>query len=129
MRLFRSIIFITVVTVLALAYVHQQVELVKLSYAIGSKEIRLKDMLDHNGALGYDIDNLEAPSRLEGVLLAQKIDLIFPKRGHVIRMAKLKDNPRTMESMRSIGLERKVNIFGNLFDFFGQPREAQAKEK
>lgn len=129
MRLFRSIIFITVITVLALVYVHQQVELVKLSYAIGAKEKTLKDMLDHNGALGYNVDNLEAPSRLEGVLLAKKIDLIFPGRGDVVRVAKLNGNPRTVESTRSIGLERKVNILGNLFDFFGQPREAQAKEK
>ena len=55
MRLFKSIIPISFVTALALLYVHQQVELVKLSYAIEYKEKKVKDMLDRKGGLGYNI--------------------------------------------------------------------------
>ena len=128
MKLFKSVAFIMLITLIALIYVHQQVELVKLSYTIDSKERRLKDILDHNETLGYNIKNLEAPSRLEGVLLAQKIDIAFPKRDHVVRVARLNRVAKNGESIRAAGLERKVNIFG-IFDFFSPAREAQAREK
>ena len=128
MKLFKSIASIMLVTLIALIYVHQQVELVKLSYTIDSKERRFKDILDHNETLGYNIKNLEAPSRLEGVLLAQKIDIAFPNRDHVVRAAKLKVAAKSGESIRAVGLERKVNMFG-IFDFFSPGREAQAREK
>lgn len=128
MKLFRLAILIGFITGIALLYVHQQVELVKLSYAIECKEKKLKDVLDHNGSLGYNIDNLEAPSRLEGVLLAQKIDIAFPKRNHVVKVTKFASNSMRGEEAKSIGLERKVNILG-ILDFFGSAKEAQAKEK
>ncbi len=128
MKLLRSLILIAFITGMALLYVHQQVELVKLSYAIECKEKRLKDVLDHNDSLGYNISNLEAPSRLEGVLLAQKIDITFPKRNHVVKATKFASNFRRRDEAKSLGLERKVDILG-ILDFFGSAREAQAKEK
>ena len=128
MRLFKSVMVITFVTGLALLYVHQQVELVKLSYGIESKERTLRQMLDRKESLGYNIDNLEAPSRLEGVLLSRRIDIAFPGRDHVVKMAGLDSNVMHRGASRTLGLERKVNVFG-ILDFFGLAREAQAKEK
>ncbi|MBU0605284.1 MAG: hypothetical protein KKH77_03240, partial [Candidatus Omnitrophica bacterium] len=90
MRAIRVSIIIVSVTFVALLYVHQQVELVKLSYSIEIKEKALKDVLDHNEGLGYNIDNLEAPNRLEEALLAKKVEIAFPKRGHVVRLASSK---------------------------------------
>ena len=68
MRPFKSLIMISFLTLVALIYVHQQVELLKLSYAIDYKEKKLKDILDRKEVLGYNISNLEDPSRLEGIL-------------------------------------------------------------
>ena len=56
------------ITLVALVYVHQQIELIKLSYAIECKEKKLKEILDHNEGLGYNIENLEDPARLEQIL-------------------------------------------------------------
>ena len=81
---------VATVTLIALLYVHQQVELVKLSYVIECKEKRLKDALDRNEGLGYNIDDLEAPNRLEEALLARKVEVAFPKRGHVVQLASAK---------------------------------------
>ncbi|MBN2452820.1 MAG: hypothetical protein JXB40_00970 [Candidatus Omnitrophica bacterium] len=112
MRAFRTIGMIATVTLVALLYVHQQVELVKISYAIECKEKVLKDMLDRNEGLGYNIDNLEAPSRLEEVLLANRIEVAFPKRGHVIKMAS------TKRSGAGRPYRLKVSKGPDLFSFF-----------
>ena len=69
-RLFRYIGSIATVTIIALAYVHQQVELVKLGYAIDYKEKNLEYILDRVNGLEYNISDLEKPSRLESVLLS-----------------------------------------------------------
>ncbi len=87
MRAFRAVATIIIVTVISLLFVHQQVEMVKISYMIDVKEKTLKDILDHNEGLGYNIDNLESPSRLEEALLEKRIEVAFPKRGHVVRLA------------------------------------------
>lgn len=120
-------ISIAVVTLAALIYVHQQVELVKLSYAIDYKEKNLEDMLDRKQNLEYNINNLEAPSRLEKVLVSRKVDIAFPKRSQVVRAANYSHNTRS-SAIRAAGVERKVNRFG-IFEFFGLKAEAQAKEK
>ncbi len=128
MKLFRSLIIIMTVALVALVYVHQQVELVKLSYVLDSKGKKLKDMLDHKESLGYNIANLEDPTRLERILLAKKIDISFPKRDHVVKVAVTSKRMRAKESFRTAALERKGNISG-ILEFFGLRAEAQAREK
>lgn len=110
-------------TLVALLYVHQQVELVKLSYAIELKEKTLKDVLDHNEGLGYNIDNLEAPSRLEEALLAKKIEVAFPKRGHVVRLASSKYSGKDRRPY-TLKVSKKHDIFAFL-DFLTPKAEAQ----
>jgi hypothetical protein len=128
MRFMKTVITIVFVTAAAVIYVHQQVELVKLSYDIESKERIVKDMLDRNGRLGYNIGNLEAPSRLEGALIARKIDVAFPKKGNVVTVARRSSGQRNEMVLRSSGIEKRALAVG-LIDFFTQSREAQAREK
>lgn len=116
------------ITAIAVTYVHQQVELVKLSYAIESKERIVNDMLDRNGRLGYNIGNLEAPSRLEGALLAKKIDVAFPKKGNVVSAVRVNTRNRNEAILRSSGVEKNTVMMG-MIDFLTRGREAQAKEK
>jgi len=127
MRLFRYIILLGIVTLTALVYVHQQVELVKLSYEIDCKEKKLKEMLDRKGILRYNISNLESPSRLEKVLSARKVSVSYPKKGQVIRLAR---NTSYVPSgpLRISGLEERAGIF-KLFDFLGGRPDANAREK
>jgi len=127
MRVFRTVAFIAFVTLVSLVYVHQQVELVKLSYVIGCKEKKLKDMLDHNEGLGYNIENLEDPSRLEEVLLSKNIDIAFPRPNNVVRAAKA-DTKGFAEILRPIGIDRPFNIFG-ILEIFSPRAEAQTKDR
>ena len=127
MRLFKYIVILGIVTLTALVYVHQQVELVKLSYEIDCKEKKLKEMLDRKGILRYNISNLESPSRLEKVLLARKVSVAYPKKGQVLRLAR---NPSYAPNgpLRLSGLEERAGIF-KLFDFLGPRTEVHAREK
>ena len=127
MRLFRSIASIAVLTLVALVYVHQQVELVKLSYSIEAKEKKLKDMLDHKERLDYNINNLEDPSRLEKILMSKNIAVAFPGKYNVVKIARATDRSAE-DRLRSSSIDKKFNVFG-IADFLGPRAEAQAKER
>jgi hypothetical protein len=127
MRLFKSIASIAVVTLVALIYVHQQVELVKLSYSIETKEKKLKVMLDHKERLDYNINDLESPSRLEKILMSKNIDVAFPGRYHVVKVAKSAAG-KSEDALRSHGIDKKFNAFG-IVDFLSPRAEAQARER
>ena len=128
MRLLRSVLPIAIFTIASLMYVHQQVELVKLSYLIEKKEKGLNEVLDRREQLSYNIKNLEAPSRLESVLLAKNIDITFPRKGNVVKMARpYVLNQKGLSGIRSTGLEKRFNIFGFL-DFLTPKAEAHQAE-
>ena len=128
MRLLKSLTLISIITLVALVYVHQQVELVKLSYSIEHKEKKLKDILDRTESLGYNVNNLEAPLRLEQALLSKNVEITFPRRANVVKVARLRYNPRGFEAIRSSGLERNISLFG-ITEFLSPRAEAQAKER
>jgi len=129
MKLLRSTAFIFFVTFMALAYVHQQVELVKLSYSIGQKEKALKDILDRKDRLGYNVNDLESPSRLEKVLLSRNVDIAYPKRANIVKVAKLRYAGKQREDrLRSVGVEKKFNLFG-IAEFLSPRAEAQVKQR
>ncbi len=128
MRLFRSLIIIFGITLVALIYVHQQVELVKMSYLIDYKERKLKLLLDLKGSLGYNIANLEDPSRLEKILLAKKIDLSFPKRGNVFMSTQTAPSAKRQRPLGATNLGARGGTVG-ILEFLGIGAEAQAKEK
>ena len=127
MKIFKLLSPIILATLLALVYVHQQVELVKLSYSIETKEKKLKDMLDHKERLDYNINNLEDPSRLEKILMSKNIDVAFPGKYNVVKVAKA--TTRSAEDrLQSSGIDKKFNVLG-IADFLSPRAEAQAKER
>ena len=128
MRLFKYIILIGTMTLAALVYVHQQVELVKLSYTIDCKEKILKTMVDQREILRYNISNLESPSRMEKVLSARNINVAYPKRAQIVRLAKVVSYQGTPQLLGVSGLEDRAGIF-RFFDFLVGRAEAHAREK
>lgn len=127
MRAFKTVTFIIFATIVALIYVHQQVELVKLSYAIGCKEKKLKEILDRNEGLGYNIENLEDPARLEQVLLSKNIDMMFPRPNNIVRAVKAKTRAPE-DGLRTIAIEKSFNLFG-ILEIFSPRAEAQTKDR
>jgi len=128
MKIVRSVFTIAVITFFSLVYVHQQVELVKLSYAIDAKEKKMKDMLDYKDSVGYTIKNLESPSRLETILFARNADVAFPKTSQIVEARGAYVKAMREERLKTAGVERRFDFFGML-DFFNPRAEAQANEK
>jgi len=128
MRLMKSLTQLVMITAVALLYVHQHVEMVKVSYSIERKEKRIQEMLDWKGRIGYNIKNLEAPSRLEGTLLAKKVDIVYPKKVQIYKASQFPTVPAGQERLGKVGLENRFKISGVL-DFLGPRAEAHAGEK
>ena len=128
MRLLRYVISITVLTVAALVYVHQQIELVKLGYEIDCKEKHFKEIVDRRDILRYNISNLESPSRLENALSLRRVTVSYPKRGQVIVLSKATSYSKGLPVLGISNLEEKTPIF-RFFDFIIGRAEAHAREK
>lgn len=87
MELSKFLFVVVLLTAVALAYVHQQVGLLKINYAIYHNRENLAVLLDQNSALMYNVDNLQSPFYLEQTLSRKKVDLEIPSRWHTIGFA------------------------------------------
>jgi len=117
-----------VLTIAALVYVHQQIELVKLSYEIDCREKVYKEALDRRDILRYNISNLESPSRLENVLISKKVTVSYPKSGQVVILSKAASLTAGLPVLGISALEERTPIF-RFFDFLTGRAEAHAREK
>lgn len=68
MKVPRFLLIAVVVTLCALAYVHQQVELLRISYSIDNNRVVLAGMLDQRSSLMYNVAAFQTPRYLESVL-------------------------------------------------------------
>jgi hypothetical protein len=127
MRVCRILFLICAITIVALFYVHQQVELVKLSYAVESGEKGLSVLLDQREKLVYNLNNLSSPSRLERILVARKVDVEYPAKEQVIRVV-TRWEPGSRESLK-FARASKRGIVDNLLELIGMGPEAHAKER
>ena len=116
--------FITTVmisTILALGYVHQQTELVKVSYQIKTAEETLAQVLDLNKELVYNINTLKSPGNLERILIAKNIKLQNAAPSHIVYLRVKRATPE-MQVARL--MDRGKKFFAAIFALNA---EAQAK--
>ena len=87
MRVSRFLIIAALITTLALAYVHQQVELLRMNYTINRNKGDLSVLLDRHSILMYNVNNLQSPLYLEEALSAKEVNLEVPSRWYTIGWA------------------------------------------
>jgi hypothetical protein len=113
--------FITgiVVTILALGYVHQQVELLKIGYLINKNNEHLNQLLDVNGILSYNVDKSKFPRNVYSRLLASSDDFEI---GYTPRVVKI--YPQSpLEQLAAYGKNRsRVDVLA----YLGLTNEAEA---
>ena len=127
MRIFRRLFLLCVITIAALIYVHQNIELIKLSYAIDSKEKRLSVLLDQKEKLIYNLNNITSPSQLERVLVTKHVDVEYPHKEQVIRVAMRRAvNSHGPVQYASVS---RTSVVNTMLDFIGMGPEAHAKER
>jgi len=83
----RFLIIATLVTAVALGYVHQQIELLKINYTINYNKDNLLVLLDQNTTLMYNVNNLQSPLYLERALSAKKVSVEIPSRWYTVGLA------------------------------------------
>ena len=108
------------ITSVALLYVHQQVQLLKISYEINSNEKEITRLLDQNKILIYNVTELKSPVYLDNKFLASKKNYAIPKQWQVVEVAAPREN---REPVAMVKLEKRS--FG-ILKIFGKPREAMA---
>ncbi len=120
MKIHKFSIFLVFVTAVALLYVHQQVQLLKISYKINANEKDLTRLLDQNRALIYNITSIKSPVNLNKKFLASKKDYSISQQWQIVEVAAPKEEKGAV-MLAKIG----KRPFG-IFKLFGRPREALA---
>jgi len=88
MSLLKFLLIVTLVTTVALGYVHQQVEILRINYVINYNKGDLLVLLDQNSTLMYNVTSLQSPLYLEKRLIGRKEGRWeVPSRWHTIGLA------------------------------------------
>lgn len=88
MSLSRFLLIAALVTAVALAFVHQQIQLLSINYTMNRNQGNLLVLLDQNSTLLYNVNCLQSPLYLEQRLIGQKdSSWEVPSRWHAIGLA------------------------------------------
>ena len=87
MSVSRFLLMAVLLTSVALAYVHQQMELVKINYNINYNRDSLSVLLDQNSTLLYNVVGFHSPVYLEQILQAKEDSWEIPSSWYTIGLA------------------------------------------
>ena len=76
----------TVVTVMAVLYIHLQMEIYSLAYQGKKKELKLEALLENNVLVSNDILQLKSSDHIGRELLVKDKDYTFASRKHVVEV-------------------------------------------
>ena len=116
-----------IVTIVALSYIHMQMQIIDLAYQGNQKEQQIKKLTEENGNMTYRILMLKSANHLGVALLNEDSDMQFADTNDVIQIAasdkSLKENHLGSEPK----LAKKTNPFLNILSF-GNEAEAKTAE-
>ena len=121
MKIYKFSVGLIFITLLALLYVHQQVQLIEVSYKIESNEKGVTTLLDQNKSLVYNITKLKSPVYLEKKFLASKKEFVIPQQWQVIEVAA----PR-LEKAPIMTAQARGRAPFDFFKLLGKPKEVFA---
>ncbi|VAX36049.1 hypothetical protein MNBD_UNCLBAC01-115 [hydrothermal vent metagenome] len=76
-----------VVTILALGYIHLQVQIVDLAYQNNNKENQIRQLIEKNGHMTYSIATLKSANYLGIKMLAEDSDMYFANPDHIVMVS------------------------------------------
>ncbi len=114
---------ITLLSVLALFYIHAQFLLFQVSYRLSSKSQKLAQESESYRFLKFEVDQLKAPRLLEERMKQLELDLTLPKEVRIVRVPML---PAISDvAVKGVSLQP---LSDGILDFLGRwVRVAQAK--
>ncbi len=114
-------------TIVALSYIHMQMQIIDLAYQGNQKEQQIKKLIEENGNTTYKILMLKSANHLGVALLNEDSDMQFADTNDVVQIAAsekfLMENHLGSESK----LAKRINPFLNILSF-GVEAEAKTAE-
>lgn len=86
MRLLKTLLIISTITLTALLYVYQQTQIFYLAYQNDKKQARLQEAIDKNNILRYNEKVLSSLPYIEKKLLARHSDFEIPREQRIVRL-------------------------------------------
>ena len=103
----------SVLTVALLGYVHERVEMLRVSYRIYRESSLVSEKAEEFRRLNFEVAQMRSPQSLEKRLSELSLPLTLPKQIQVLRVAQ----PAAPAEMKSLQVPSPS---ANLFDFLGQ---------
>ena len=123
MRFLRFLKVMATLTVLAVVYIHLQIQIIKLAYNAKNKEQQIQKLLEEQGRITYEILTLKSANHLGVKLLNDKSDMKFLDHSSIVKV----ETPEIVrEQIHLVTGERvkKPNLFASIFSLRSQ---AEAK--
>ena len=79
----KGIVFLTV---LALVYIHMQMQIIDLAYQGKAKEQHMRDLIDENGKVTYNILTLKSANHLGVKMLSEDSDMRFMASDNIVHI-------------------------------------------
>lgn len=109
MKISKFLIVLAIATAITLGYVHQQIELLKVSYQIKISEENLTKLLDQNEWLLCNLIAFKSPHNLERMLLAKDVTFRLPASPQLVWIS------QPQFERRLSGWEKIKIAFANIF--------------
>lgn len=116
----RTLLFLVSGTLLVLAYVHEQVSVLQISYSIEKKEKQLHRLSEEHKLLKYQVARMHSPAFLNQQLKSRALNLSAPKAVQVMKMVRPKEMLPPLNQPATIKTAMSSWVGGFM-------REAQAK--
>jgi hypothetical protein len=117
MRVYRPVLAGMVITVMAVGYVHQQVEIVKEEYGLNKSRKYLSYLVDQNSRLMYNLSKLESPTYLLASLDDGNMEFA--------RINDMSVKVPAASAAGSTGPRPRKNLVGRIIGFFTEEAEAR----
>ncbi|OGW75438.1 MAG: hypothetical protein A2Z72_06485 [Omnitrophica bacterium RBG_13_46_9] len=121
LRFSHSLIIILSCGILALGYVHQEIEILKTGFLISKRHCELSFLLDQHRSLVYNLSQLETPKRIEDTLCVNEIVLCMPRTENMRRI----ENTVMAESEEKVKAGYKESFLAKMFDRVSAKAEAK----
>lgn len=115
------------VVVLALSYIHMQMQMVDLAYKGNRKELKIKKLIEDNGNTTYKILMLKSANHLGVTMLDEDSDMQFADAHDIVQIAASQDILMDEPSPMRPQLAQRTNPFFKLLSF-GAEAEARTSK-
>lgn len=117
MRLNKFIKIMALLTILALTYIHMQMQIIDLAYSGNTKEQQIKKFIEENGSLTYKILLLKSVPHIGDTVLGSNSDLHFADNDDVVLVAASEETTTPKLFNERSALVKRTNSLLNLLSF------------